>query len=102
MQMILFGRRNRGFADGRVAKMEAEHGIDGLTVNTEKKVMECQLSCMGEAFYSGNHLCSVLRQGVGCKSIVCVACHRWFHKKCSGISDRLRNIAEYVLLRKGC
>ena len=37
MQMILFGCRNREFADGRVAEIEAGHGIEGLTVNTEKE-----------------------------------------------------------------
>ena len=37
MQMILCGCRNRGFADGRVAEMEAGHGTEGLTVNTEKR-----------------------------------------------------------------
>ena len=58
----------------RVAEMEAGHGIESLTVNTEKKkVMECQVSCRGEALDSGNHSCSVLRQGVGCKSI-CARC----------------------------
>ena len=108
--MILFGCRNRGFANGRVAEMEAGLGIVFLTVNTEnKKAMECQVSCRGEALDSGNHPCSALRQGVGCKSIMGVACHRWFHERCSGISVRLRNnvdlycricSAQKVVLRK--
>ena len=61
--------------------------------DTEKrKVMMCQVSRY-PAGNSKNHPCSVCRQGVGCNSILCVACYRWVHKGCSSISGRLRNIA---------
>ena len=60
MQIILFGCKNRGFADGKVAEMEEGHGIEGLTGNTgKKKVRRCQVSCTGNAVDSGNHPCSV-------------------------------------------
>ena len=35
------------------------------------------------------------RQGVGDNSIKCVACNKWIHKKCSGISDRLGYVADF-------
>ena len=67
--------------------------LKGMRVNTEKrKVMMCQVSRC-PAGNSENHPCSVCRQGVGCNSIMCVACYRWVHKGCSGISGRLRNNA---------
>ena len=52
--------------------------------------MRCQV-CRGQAVDSRNHNCSVYREGVGCNSIMCVACHVWVHKRCRGISCRLRN-----------
>ena len=52
----------------------------------------CQVS-MCPAGNSKNHPCSVCRQDVGCNSIMCVACYRWVHEGCSGISGRLRNNA---------
>ena len=48
---------------------------------------------------SKKHPCSVCRQGVGCNSIMCVACHRRVHKGCSGISGRLRNSADLYCRR---
>ena len=48
-------------------------------MNTRKKrVMRCQMS-RGQALDSRNHTCSVCRHGLGCNSIVCVACHGWVH-----------------------
>ena len=35
------------------------------------------------------------RQGVGDNSIKCVACHKWIHKRCSGISGRLGYVADF-------
>ena len=63
-----------------------------MRVHTEKKVMMCQVSRC-PAGNSKNHPCSVCRHGVGCNSIMCVACYRWVHKGCRGISGRLRNNA---------
>ena len=58
----------------------------GLRVNTGKtKVMWCRLS-MGQDKDSGKHPCGVCRKGVGNNSIFCLECHRWVHKRCSGIS----------------
>ena len=62
--------------------------LKGIRVNTDKrKVMMCLVSRC-QAGNSKYHPCSV-----SCNSIMCVACYRWVHKGCSGISGRLRNNA---------
>ena len=69
--------------------------LKGLRVNIGKtKVMRCQVG-IGQAEESGKYPCGVCRQGVGDNSIKCVACHRWIHKRCSGISGRLGYVAEF-------
>ena len=50
---------------------------------------------IGQAEDSGKYPCGVCREGVGDNSIKCVACHRWVHKRCSGISGRLRYDADF-------
>ena len=63
--------------------------LKGLRVNIGKtKVMRCQVR-IGQAEESGKYPCGVCRQGVGDNSIKCVACHKWIHKRCCGISGRL-------------
>ena len=69
--------------------------LKGLRVNIGKtKVMRCQVR-VGQAEESGKYPCGVCRQGVGDNSIKCVACHKWIHKKCSGISGRLGYVADF-------
>ena len=46
---------------------------------------------MGQAEDSGQHLCGVCRRGVDDNSIFCVKCHRWVHKRYSGISGKLKS-----------
>ena len=63
--------------------------LEGLRVNIGMtKVMRFQVR-IGQAEESGKYPCGVCRQGVGDNSIKCVACHKWIHKRCSGISGRL-------------
>ena len=60
----------------------------GLRANTgETKVMRCQVS-KGQAKDSRKHPCGVCRISVRDNSISCVACHRWVHEGCIGISIR--------------
>ena len=67
----------------------------GLRVNAGKaKVMWCRLS-MGQAEDSGEYPCGVCREGVGNNSIFCVECRRWVHKRCSGISGKLKSNADF-------
>ena len=55
---------------------------------------------IGQAEESGKYPCGVCRQGVGDNSIKCVACHKWIHKWCSGISGRLGYVADFHC--RGC
>ena len=71
----------------------------GQRENTRKtKEMRYQVS-KGQDEDSGKHPCSVCRKVVGHKSIMCVACHSWFHKRCSEISGRLMNIVDFHCIR---
>ena len=68
---------------------------NGLRVNAGKtKIMWCRRS-MGQAEDSGEHPCGVCRKGVGDNSIFCVECSRWVHKKCSGISGKLKSGVDF-------
>ena len=68
--------------------------LKGLRVNAGMtKVMRYQVS-KDQAENSGKPPCGVYRKSVRENSILCLACHRWVHKshkRCSGISGRLRN-----------
>ena len=63
----------------------------GLSVNAGKiKVMRCQVN-MVQSEDSGKHPCGVCRKGVASNSMLCIECCRWVHKKCSGISGKLKS-----------
>ena len=67
----------------------------GLRVNAGKtKIVWCQVS-KGQTEDSGEHPCGVCRKGVSDNSILCVECHRWVHKRCSGISGKLKSNVEF-------
>ena len=67
----------------------------GLRVNAGKtKIMWCKLS-MGQAEDSGEHPCGVCRKGVVDSSILCMECRRWVHKRCSGISGKLKSNVDF-------
>ena len=67
----------------------------GLRVNAGKtKIMWRRLS-MGQAEDSGEHPCGVCKKGVGDNSIFCMECHRWVHKRCSGISGKLKSNVDF-------
>ena len=63
----------------------------GPRVNAGKtKVMWCRVYTV-QTEDSGEHPCGVCRKGVECNSIVCVERHRLVHKRCSGVSGRLKS-----------
>ena len=66
-----------------------------LRVNAGKtKVMQCRVSRFQSAD-SGEHPCGVSRKGVGENSILCVECLRWVHKRCSGITGKLKSYVDF-------
>lgn len=71
----------------------------GLRVNAAKtKVLICSSEAKSK-IEVGRWPCGVCRKGVGSNSILCQTCNHWVHRKCSGISGRLRADLEFVCKR---
>ena len=69
--------------------------LKGLRVNIGRtEVMRCRVR-IGQVEDSGGFPCGMCREGVGDNSIKCVACHKWVHRGCGGISGRLRCDADF-------
>ena len=67
----------------------------GLRVNAGKtKVMQCRVSRF-QSEDSGEHSCGVCRKGVRDNAILCMECLRWVHKRCSGISRKLKSNVDF-------
>jgi hypothetical protein len=68
----------------------------GLRVNVMKtKVLKCQGKACSER-ETGKWPCSVCRTGVGRNSILCTACKKWVHKKCSRRRGSLKRVRNFV------
>jgi len=46
-------------------------------------------------------LCGVCGKGVGSNSIQCTSCHKWVHRKCSGIKRSMYKVMRSFICR-GC
>ena len=57
-------------------------------------VMQCRVSRF-QSEDSGEHPCGVCMKGVASNSIQCVECLRWVHKRCSGISGKLKSNVDF-------
>jgi len=44
-------------------------------------------------------LCGVCGRGVGSNSIQCTSCHKWVHKKCSGIKGSMYKVMRSFICR---
>jgi len=44
--------------------------------------------------------CGVCGRGVGSNSIQCTSCHKWVHKKCSGIKGSMYKVKSFIC--RGC
>jgi hypothetical protein len=79
----------------KVKKWRDGMEMKGLRVNLGKtKVMRSRYR-IGQVEDSGDWPCRICRKGVGTNSIQCTSCHSWIHKKCSGISGKLKDIPDY-------
>jgi len=70
---------------------------------TKIKVMisgECQKPVQKAARWP----CGVCGRGVGSNSIQCTTCHKWVHKKCSGIKGSMYKVMRSFICRllKSC
>ncbi|ESN99468.1 hypothetical protein HELRODRAFT_163018 [Helobdella robusta] len=62
----------------------------GLRINMNKtKVMCCKVRT-GQVENSAKWPCAVCKTGVGENSIICSACKKWVHKRCSGLIGSLK------------
>ena len=74
---------------------EMEGGMEkkGLRVNAGKtKIMWCRLSMRLRIL---EHPCSGCKKEVGDNLVFCVECLRWVHKRCSGISGKLKSNVDF-------
>ena len=58
------------------------------------KVMQCRVSRF-QSEDSGKQPCGVCKKGVVKNSILCVKCLKWVHKRCSGISGKLKSNVDF-------
>ena len=58
------------------------------------------LHCYCHLFNYYQHLC-VCGRGVGSNSVQCASCHKWLHKKCSGIKGSMYKVMRSFICR-GC
>ena len=71
----------------------------GLRVNMDKTKFLISGTGLDLLKDSGKYPCAVCRTGVGANSIQCSLCKMWVHKKCSGITGRLRADPNFVCKR---
>ena len=71
----------------------------GLRVNAAKTKVMISSSEVRSGFEVGRWPCGVCRKGVGSNSIFCQCCKHWIHRKCSGISGKLRADLQFVCKR---
>ena len=58
------------------------------------KVMQYRMSRL-QSEDSGEYPCGVCRKGVGRNAILCAECLRWVHKRCIGITVRLKSNVDF-------
>jgi hypothetical protein len=79
----------------KLRRWKVDREEKGLRVNVGKtKVMRCQDGA-GQVGKSGKFPCGVCSKGVGSNSVECTSCHAWIHKRCSGISGKLKRVDDY-------
>ena len=80
--------------DTPLKKWKKGMGAKGLRVNAGKtKVMQCQVSKF-QSEDSGEYPCVVCRKGVK-NVILCMEYLRWVHKRCRGITGKLKSNVDF-------
>ena len=80
----------------RLHSWKKELEMKGMRVNISKtKVMVCgEKDNKGGYEVSGRYPCGVCGKGLGRNSLMCTACDKWVHKRCSGIKGKLEKVCE--------
>ena len=84
---------------GKFEKWKTGLEDKGLRVNAAKTKVMISSSEIRSGYEVGRRPCGVCRKGVGSNSIFCQSCKHWVHRKCSGISGRLRADLQFVCKR---
>ena len=84
---------------GKFEKWKTGLEDKGLRVNAAKTKVMISSSEVRSGFEVGRWPCGVCRKGVGSNSIFCQSCKHWVHRKCSGISGKLRADLQFVCKR---
>ncbi|KAK3868503.1 hypothetical protein Pcinc_026104 [Petrolisthes cinctipes] len=71
----------------------------GLRVNVTKTKVMISGCNVGKPPEKGKFPCSVCGKGVGSNSIFCGTCKHWVHKKCIGITGRLKDDKRFMCKR---
>ena len=84
---------------GKFEKWKTGLEDKGLRVNAAKTKVMISSSEARSGFEFGRWPCGVCRKGVGSNSIFCQSCKHWVHRKCSGISGKLRADLQFAGLK---
>ena len=71
---------------------DAWHSDLPICFTLQTSVYKAVLYLYHSRLKQGKYPCGVCKKGVGANSILCTCCQKWIHKKCSGITGRLREI----------
>ena len=84
---------------GKFEKWKTGLEDKGLRVNAAKTKVMISSREVRSGFEVGRWPCGVCRKGIGSNSIFCQSCKHWVHRKCSGISGKLRADLQFVCKR---
>ena len=83
----------------KLIKWKTNLEAKGLRVNMRETKIMVRAVNLQTLKDSGKYPCSVCRKGVGSNTICCTGSLHWVHKKCSGITGRLKPSPDYRYIR---
>jgi len=72
-----------------------------MRVNVNKTKVMISGECQKPVQKAARWQCGVCGRGVGSNPIQCTSCHKWVHKKCSGIKGSMYKVMRSFICR-GC
>jgi len=72
-----------------------------MRVNINKNKVMINAECQKPVQKATRWPCGVCGRGVGSNSTQCTSCHKWVHKKCSGIKGNMYKVMRSFICR-GC
>jgi len=91
------------YADDLVVIAETEEDLikrlNQCKNNVENRGMRVNMNKTKVMQKAARRLCGVSGRGVGSNSIQCTSCHKWVHKKCSGIKGSMYKVLRSFICR---